>query len=123
MLCGFREIRRSNSGNSCRLVLCNLRVIGAKADVSSAASGPVERQEAAACEDAVDDGLGEVASCRTCPRQVVDEGGGRSEAGIEAVLDGAVRHRDRQVRLSAARLARQDQATAVGRAREKSRGG
>ncbi len=65
--CGFRKLRRSNSGNSCLLVLCSLRVVGVKDDVSSAHRGSVELQEAAAFEDAVDDGLGEVVVVQDAP--------------------------------------------------------
>jgi hypothetical protein len=44
-------------------------------------------------------------------RQIVDECGRGGEEGIEAVLNGAVRDRDRQVRLAAPRFAGQKSAT------------
>jgi hypothetical protein len=54
------------------------------------------------------------ASLATGAREIVDERGGGGEERLEAVLDGAVREGDGEVRLAAARLAGEDQATALG---------
>ena len=54
------------------------------------------------------------ASVAARTRQFVDQRGCGDEERIEAVLDGAIRDRDCQVRLAATRLARQDQAATVG---------
>src|SRR5436309_88881 len=54
------------------------------------------------------------ASLATRARQLVDERGRGDEERIEAVLDRAIRDRNREMRLAAPRLARQDQAATVG---------
>jgi len=78
--------------------------------VKGAERGAVHDNEASTLQDTVDDRLGQIgimqhlaeAAVATGAGEVVDEGGGGGEEGLEAVLDGAIGHGDGQVRLPSA---------------------